>query len=239
MNAEEVNQHIQELEKLRGQTRRFRLLTILALIAIVVIGVSAIINSAYSLASAGPKQNEFVNQLSVRAQRDVLPVAEKIAGHSLERLKPAVEAELEKLNARAPQIADAALKELDTMGNELPVQAEKILDQTVGDTLKKREDKLRKMYPGVYDRQLATLLDNLNAEAQDQLAKTGEKIFNPHLNSIQSILSNLEKIQKTEPIDPKQQIDPWQAAFLFFDVFVTEFKDLAAANATHPKETMK
>ncbi len=237
MNAEEVKQHIQELEKLQGQTRRFRLLTILALIVIVVAGVSAIIASAHSLTVTGPTQNQFVDQLSANVQKDVLPVAEKIAGRSLARLKPAVETELQKLNARAPQIADAALKELDTMGGDLTVQAEKILDQTVGDTLKKREDKLRKMYPGVYDRQIAVLLDNLNAEAQDQLARTGEKIFTPHLDSIQSILASLEKIQKTEPIDLKQEIDPWQTAFLFFDVFVTEFKDLPAANATHPKET--
>jgi hypothetical protein len=238
MNAEEIHQQIQELEKLRGQTRRFRLFTILVLIAIVVAGVGAIIHAAHSLTIAGPKQKEFVNQFSARVQNEVLPIAEKIASGSVERLKPAVEAEMQKLNARAPQVADAALKELDTMGNELPVEAEKILDQTVGDTVKQREDKLRKMYPG-YDEQLGIMLQNLTDEAQDQLARYGEKIFNPHLNSIQNILASLEKIQKTEPIDLKQAVDPWQTAYLFCDVFVTEFKDLAAANATRTKETKK
>jgi hypothetical protein len=237
MNAEEVNQHIQELEQLRIQTRRFRLLTMIALVVIVVAGVSAIINSVYSLALAGPKQNAFINHLGTNLQNNVLPVVEKIAGRSMERLKPAVDVELKKLNARAPEIADAALKELDILGNELPVHAETILDQTVGVALQQREDKLRKMYPGVYDKQIAALLENLKAEAQDQLAKSGEKIFSPHLNSIHSILANLEKIQKDRTIDEKREIDSWQVAFLFIDVFAHEFEDLSVVNAANPKET--
>jgi hypothetical protein len=236
MNTEDVKQHIQELESLRRQTRRFRLLTITALIVIVVTGVSAIINSFYNLALVGPKQDEFIKHLNVSLQRDLLPVVEKIAGRSLERLKPAVEVELQKLNARAPEIADVALNELDQLGKELPVRAEKILDQTVGVTLKRREDKLRRMYPDVYDRQIAALLDNLSAEAQEQITETGEKVFAPHLNSIQSILANLEKIQTTEPMDTTSEIDSWQVAFLFLDVFVHEFKDLSIADTATPKE---
>lgn len=239
MNAEEVKQNIQELEKLRLQTRRFRLVTIIALVAIVVVGVSAIINSIYALANAGPKQDLFVKHFGANLQKDVLPVVQKIAGRSIERLKPAVEAEMQKLNSRAPEIADVALKQLDIMGYELPVQAEKIVDDTVGVTLKKREAKLRKLYPGLYDAQIATLLDNLSTEAQDQIAQTSEKIFTPHLNSIQSILANLEKIQKTEPIDPKKEIDTWQVAFLFLDVFVQEFKDLSVIDTVKPKEVKK
>ncbi len=236
MNAEEVKQNIHELEKLRLQTRRFRLVTIIALIAIVVVGVSAIINSVYSLATAGSKQDAFVKHLSGNLQKDVLPIVQKIAGRSLERLKPAVEAEMQKLNGRAPEVADVAVKELDRLGNELPVQAEKILDHTVGVTLQKRDNKLRKMYPGLYDQQIPILLDNMNAEAQDQIAQTTEKIFTPHLNSIQSILANLDKIQKTEPLDSKKDIDTWQVAFLFLDVFVQEFKDLSITDTAKPTE---
>jgi len=236
MNAEEVKQHIQELEKLRSQTRRFRLLTIVALLVIVVAGVSAIINSFYGLTVAGPKQKAFVNSLSANLERDLLPVVQRIAGRSLERLKPAVDAELRGLNARAPEIADVAVRELDKLGNELPVRAEQILDQTVGKTLQKRQEKLRQMYPGVYDKQIATLLENLNAEAQEQLAKTSEKMFTPHLNSIQSILANLERIQKSEPLNAMKEVDSWQVAFLFIDVFVHEFQDLAVATTTKPQE---
>ena len=148
MSTEEAKQLIQELEKLRRQTSRFRLLTIIALLAIVITGVSAIIESVYSLTLAGPRQEVFVSNLSTNLQRELLPIVQKIAGRSVERLKPAVEKELKEINGRAPEVADVALKELDQMGSELTVQAGKVLDQTISGTLQRREGKLRKMYPG-------------------------------------------------------------------------------------------
>jgi Na+-transporting methylmalonyl-CoA/oxaloacetate decarboxylase gamma subunit len=235
MKIEEAKQQIQELEKLRRQTRHMRLVTILALLAIVITGVSAIINSIYSLTYAGPRQAVFINALSADLRRDLLPVVQKIASRSAERLKPAVEAELQKVNARAPEVANVALRELNQMGNELPADADKILDQTISGMLHEREGKLRQMYPDVYDKQVDVLLDNLALEIEDQLAQTGEKIFNPHLNSIQSILANLDKIQKSEPVADSKDIDSWQVAFMFMDVFVTEFKDLAPPETAQPK----
>jgi len=242
MSTEEAKQLIQELEKLRRQTYRFRLLTIIALLAIVITGVSAIIESVYSLTLAGPRQEMFVSNLSTNLQRELLPIVQKIAGRAVDRLKPAVEMELKEVNGRAPEVADVALNELDQMGNELTVHAGKVLDQSVSGTLQRREGKLRKMFPDVYDKQIDTLLNNLALEAGDQLAQSGENMFNPHLNSLQSILVNLEKIQKTEPIDASKDIDAWQVAFMFMDVFVHEFKDLAPpepakAKAAEPKKT--
>jgi hypothetical protein len=235
MSTEEAKQLIQELEKLRSQTRRFRLLTIIALLVIVISGVSAIIESVYSLTLAGPKQEAFVSNLSADLKDNLLPTVQKIAGRSVERLKPAVETELKEINGRAPEVADVALRELDEMGAELMVQAGKILDETVSGTLQKREGKLRQMYPDVYDKQIDTLLNNLALEAQDQLAQSGENIFNPHLNSIQSILANLDKIQKTEPVNANKDIDAWQVAYMFMDVFVHEFKDLAPPETAQPQ----
>jgi hypothetical protein len=241
MSTEEAKQLIQELERLRRQTNRFRLLTIIAMVAIVIAGVSAIIESVYSLTLAGPRQEVFISNLSTNLQRDLLPIVQKIAGRAVDRLKPAVEMELKEINGRAPEVADVALNELDQMGNELTVQAGKVLDQTVSGVLQKREGKLRKMFPDIYDKQIDTLLNNLALEAGDQLAQSGENIFNPHLNSVQSILVNLEKIQKTEPINASKDVDAWQVAFMFMDVFVHEFKDLAPpepakAKAAEPKK---
>jgi hypothetical protein len=235
MNTEEAKQLIQELEQLRRQTYRFRLLTIIALLAIVFTGVSAIIESVYSLTLAGPRQEMFVSNLSTNLQRDLLPIVQKIAGRAVDRLKPAVEKELREINGRAPEVADVALNELDQMGSELTLYAGKVLDQTISGTLQKREGKLRKMFPDVYDKQIDTLLNNLTLEASDQLAQSGEAIFNPHLNSVQSILVNLEKIQKTEPVDSIKDIDTWQVAFMFMDVFVHEFKDMGPPEPAKPK----
>jgi hypothetical protein len=235
MSTEEAKQLIQELDKLRIQTRRFRLLTIIALVVIVIAGVSAIIESAYSLTLAGPRQEEFVHYLGADLEANLLPTVQKIAGRSVDALKPAIEKELREMNGRAPEVADVALRELDEMGGELTVQAGKILDQTVTGTLQKRQGKLRQMYPDVYDKQIDILLNNLALEVQDQLAQSGENIFNPHLNSIQSILASLDKIQKTEPVDASQHVDSWQVAYMFMDVFVHEFKGLGPPEPANAK----
>ncbi len=234
MNTEEAKQLIEELEKIRRQTNRFRLLTIIALLTIVFTGVSAIIESVYSLTLAGPRQEIFLSNLSTNLQRDLLPIVKKVAGRAVDQLKPAVEKEMKEINGRAPEVADVALNELDQMGSELTIHAGKVLDQAVTGTLQKREGKLRNMFPEVYDKQINILLNNLALEAGDQLAQSGENMFNPHLNSVQSILVNLEKIQKTEPVDASKDVDAWQVAFMFMDVFVHEFKDMGPPEPVKP-----
>jgi hypothetical protein len=242
MNTEEAKQLIKELEHIRRQTYRFRLLTIIALLAIVFTGVSAIVESFSGLAHAGPRQEIFLSNLNTNMQRDLLPIVQKITGRAVDRLKPAIEKELQEINGRAPEVADVALNELDQMGNELTIYAGKVLDQTINGTLQKREGKLRKMYPGLYDKQIDTLLNNLTLEACDQLNQTGENMFNPHLNAVQTILIDLEKIQKTEPVDASRNVDSWQVAYMFMDVFVHEFKDMgppepAKAKAVESKKS--
>jgi hypothetical protein len=236
MSTEDINKQIQELESLRRQTQRFSLGITLALAVVVLVGVGAIIGSFYDLTVSGPKQDQFLKQLGVRMQAQVLPMVRKLADPSIKRLKPAVEAELQRLDARTPEIVNVAIRELNTLGTNLPVRAGVVLEQTVGKELQKRDARLRKMFPEATDEQVAVLLNNIHLEAQDQLLKTGEKLFNPHLNSIQNILADLDKIEKTEAVNTKQDISPWQMAYLFMDVFTQEFKDLAVTENAKTQE---
>ncbi len=235
-NTDTISQQVEELERLRRETRRFNFWTTLALAAIVVVGVGAIINSFFGLTMSGPKQDEFLTHLGGQLQRDALPAGRKYAEPAVKRLRPVLEVELKRLDARAPEVADAALRELSILGTNLPLRAVSVLDQTINRELQERNKRLHKILPGVTDQQVTTLLDNMQVEAHDQLQKTGEKLFNPHLNSIQSILANLEKIEKTERVNPKQEINPWQVAFVFMDVFTHEFKDLDVTETTKPQE---
>ncbi len=238
-NADTITQQIEELGRLRRQTRRFTFWTTLALAAIVIVGVGAIINSFHGLTTSGPKQDEFLTHLGGQLQKDALPAVQRFTEPAVKRLRPALEAELKRLDARAPQVADAALRELSILGTNLPVRAVSILEYTVNKELQQRNSRLHKMLPGATDQQVVSLLANMQLEAQDQLAKTGERLFNPHLNSIQSILANLEKIEKTERVNAKQEINPWQVAFVFMDVFTQEFKDLAVAETSKTQETLQ
>ena len=63
------------------------------------------------------------------------------------------------------EVANAAIRELNTLGTNLPVRAGMVLDQTVGKALQQRDARLRKMFPGVTDRQVETLLDSIHIEA--------------------------------------------------------------------------
>jgi hypothetical protein len=236
-NEAPISQQIEELERLKRQTRRFNLWTTIALAVIVIVGVGAIVNSFYGLTVSGPKQDQFLSHLGGQLQREVLPAVQKFAQPTVKRLGPVLEAEMKQLDARAPAVVDAALRELSILGTNLPVKAATILDLTVSKELHQRNDQLHKILPGVTDRQVTTLLDSIQVEAQDQLQKTGEELFNPHLDSIHHILTDLEKIEKTEPLDARQDVNPWQVAFVFMDVFTQEFKDLDPTATTLSKET--
>ena len=54
MSGYEVKSQINELEKVRAQTRLWRTLTTLALLVIVIGGVGTIINAVHNLLSPGP-----------------------------------------------------------------------------------------------------------------------------------------------------------------------------------------
>jgi hypothetical protein len=236
MSTEDINKQILELESLRHQTRRFSLGITLVLAVVVLVGVGAIISSFYDLTVSGAKQDLFLKQLGGRLQVQVLPMVQKLVDPSIKRLKPAVETELQRLDARAPEIVNVAIRELNTLGTNLPVRAGFILEDTVGKELQKRDARLRKLFPEATDEQVAILLNNIHLEAQDQLLKTGETLFNPHLNSIQNILADLDKIEKTEAVNTKQEISPWQMAYLFMDVFTQEFKDLSVTENAKTQE---
>jgi hypothetical protein len=236
-NTQPISEQIKELEHLRRQTRRVHLYTTLLLAFVVILGVGAIISSFYGLTVAGPKQNAYLKHLGSQLQSEVVPLAKRLADPSIKRLKPVVEAELKRLDARAPEVTGVALKELSLLGTNLTVRSGAVLQQTVGRALQQRDARLRKLLPGASDQQIAALLDNIHLEAQDQLLKSGEKVFNPHLNSIQSILADMEKIEATEPIAATQEINPWQVAYLFMDVFTQEFKDLAVTGTTKSQES--
>ena len=117
------------LEDLRRQTRRTSLYTALGLAVIAIIGVGAIIHTMYSLTKSGPKQDEFIMHLGSKLQSDILPVAKKCAEGSVKRLKPVLESELKELDARAPKVAEAALREIMVMGTNVPARAALILEQ--------------------------------------------------------------------------------------------------------------
>ena len=239
MSTDAIKSQIYELEELRRQTRRTSFYTAVGLALIAIITVGAIIHGMFSLTRTGPKQDEFIMHLGNKLQSDILPVVRKCAEDSVKRLKPTLETELKELDTHAPKIAETALREILIMGTNVPVRAASVLETALNRPLEQREQKLRRMNPGVTDAQMATLIENVRAETEEQLGRTAEKLFSPHLAAIDHIMANVDTIANTEPAADKKDIDSWQVAFLFLDVFTHEFKDLGATEASHSKETSK
>ena len=215
-----INEKIVELEQLQKQIRTWRTITIVTVIAVVVICVGLISHSVSQLAHDGPEQKEFMNELAAGLQTDVLPTVQQIAGQTANQLIPAIKIEVQKMNDRAPELVNAARKELELLGNNMSVKSEKTLDKTFGDALKKREGKIKEMFPEVTEQRIATLTANLTTVAQEKMTGVAHSLFSGHILALNKITENMQEIYKAEEKNlVTEDVPAWEVALLFFDVF--------------------
>jgi len=234
MSPDEVQKQVQELESVRSQTRLWRAGSVLAIIVIVAACVGRLIDGVTGLASPGPRQDAFLGDVTASFKTNVVPGLQKIATQAIYDIKPMVELEIQKLNERAPDIAATLKKEIDLLTHNLPNRGEKVLDSTFGAMLKKREDKIRKMYPTVTPENVASLVHNLVAETHDQVEHVSDRLFAPHILSLNNILENVSEIQRTEKFDASEDFPKWEMASLIIDLLQQEFKDLSDLDEKDP-----
>lgn len=228
MNSEEIQKQIAELAALRSQAKYWRLGVTLGILTLVLGGVAAIVNACYSLAKEGPKQELFISELTTGLKRDVVPSVERIAKQTVNELKPAIEKELKKLNDRTPELMEKFNKEAMLLQNNLPKRGEKVLNNTFGTMLKKREAKVREMFPDATEQKISALVVNLTDEAENQMHSLTERLFGSHLKAITAVFANLETIQTSEAVNTKDEVPTWEMAVLVFDILREELKDLDA-----------
>jgi len=228
MNSDEIKKQVEELTALRAQTRYWRLGVTLGILTLVLGGVALIINACYGLAKEGPKQKEFIGELTAGLKRDVAPSVERIAKQTVNELKPAIEKELKKLNDRTPELMDRFNKEAMLLQVNLPKRGEKVLTNTFGVMLKKREGKVREMFPDATEQKVSTLVLNLTEEAESQMHGVSERLFGSHLKSINAIFAHLETMQTSESANTAEDVPTWEMAILVFDIIRDEFKELDA-----------
>lgn len=226
MNPDETRQQIETLAALRAQTKYWRLGVTLGILILVLGGVAIIINACYGLAKEGPKQEQFIGELTTGLKRDVAPSVERIAKQTVNELKPAIEKELQKLNDRSPELVEKFNKEALLLQNNLPKRGEKVLNNTFGTMLKKREAKVREMFPDVTEQKVSTLLVNLTDATESQMHSLSDRLFGSHLKAMNGIFANLETIQKTETLNVADDVPTWEMAILVFDILRDELKDL-------------
>lgn len=226
MTPEEVSNQIRELESVRSQLRLWRTAIPLVAVSVISYGVFTIYDSAASLVTEGPPREEFVAALTDGLNKEVRPVVEKIAQQTFSETRDAVNKELARLNDRTPEMAGALKKEVETLMHNIPRRGEMVLQASFGTMLKKREADIRKQYPDVTEQKVATLMLALTELTHERLDHVTHHLFSPHLESLSGIMADISHIQRTETINPKDDLASWDMALLVFDLIRDEFADL-------------
>ncbi|HVF10011.1 MAG TPA: hypothetical protein VNA16_04365 [Abditibacteriaceae bacterium] len=223
MNSEQVQLQIKELESLRSQMRMWRMAVMLVILAMILITVGTLVSSVRGLAEPGPRQEQFVTELSTGLQEGTMPEIQRIASQTLNSIN--MQEEFAKLNSRTPELAEATMQEFQTLSENLPESGERVLNATFGEMINSREEGIREMYPDVTEDKVHTLVTNLSEEAQVRTAQITQRLFDPHLKSMNAIVEETLKIADTEAVNPRE-VPTWQMALLIFDIAREEFKGL-------------
>ena len=95
-----------------------------------------------------------------------------------------------------------------------------------GLNVEKREGDIRKQYPDVTEQKVATLMLGLTELCHERLDHVTHHLFSPHLESLSNIMQDVAHIQRTEALNPKDDLASWDMALLVFDLIRDEFADL-------------
>jgi hypothetical protein len=239
MTSGTAESQIQELEKLRQQTRWWRLGATIASLIVVVVSAMTIHGSFKALLTQGPQQEKFVAELNKGLQADVVPMLHSIAGTTLSELKPEVNTAFQKVNSRVPEVTQATMKELDQFQKNLPIRAQKCLNDSFDNMLQSKDKKIKEMFPEATDAQVQALITNLSAGAKKEVGVANQQLFAKHQAELATIIKNMRSIQKAEAPNIKGLDPTWEMGILVLDVFKSDLEELRpdkAHNADKSKE---
>lgn len=235
MTSDEVKEKIREHESLQKQIKWWRWGTSGAVVLITVLCVGSLANEVHNLFQPGPAQQQFASTLSDGLKRDVLPSVTDMAKQALTESKPEVQAAFTKLNTRVPELTSMSLKQFDILQKDLPAHGDKALQDTYGEMLKRQEPKIKAAYPGVTDASVQALVTNMTAEGQNQIVSANDTLFSKHMAALNSIESDITKIQDTEPVSADEDKANWEMALLVVDNFHSDLQGLQTQSSNTPK----
>ncbi len=219
MDLGKEEKQIQEIKELKFQLTcwRWGLTGVAAFIALVSIGT---VNKAFrGLTDKGPRQDEFIRELSAQMRSDVAPIVEDMARQTINEVRPEIETAIEDVNSQMPALAQSALTEFDQLQYNLPARGEKVLKDKFVAMLLKKEDELHQLFPEATDEQIERLLTNLAESAGLEAQGAALELFGPHIDSLITINENIEVIHQKEAAT-LAGVDPtWEMGLLVLDIF--------------------
>jgi len=234
MTSEEIKKKIREHESVQKQIKLWRWGTSAAVVLITVGCVTSLVSQVRDLFQPGPAQQQFASTLTDSLRRDVLPQVTDMAKQALTDSKPAVQAAFTRLNDRVPELTSTSLKQFDILQKELPERGDKALQSSYGAMLQRQEPKIKAMYPDVTDASVQALVTNMTQEGQNQIVSANDTLFSKHIAALNSIESDLTKIQATEPVTADQDKANWEMGLLVVDNFRSDLQGLQKQSDNTP-----
>ena len=235
MNPQNVRAEIRELESVRRRAAFWRWGTIAATLLITLIGVGLMNNAVQNLIRPGAGQDRFVSQVNTNLQTNVVPELQTLATRTLTDSQPIVQEEVGKLNARVPEVADAAMKQFNLLQTELPESSSKVLNETFGKVLTERKAKVKAMFPDATDEQIDTFMTNLSEQGTQSMTNVSVRLFDRHIETMSAISDDVDRIQQAEAPNIKGEIPTWQMGLLIFDIARADMGDLQLPGANSDK----
>lgn len=234
MSPETTSKKIAELQSLRSQVTRWRVGVPIAVIAIITGNILMVYSAADSLAR-GPEREVFVQGVTSGMEDDVMPIVKHIAYRGFHDTKKSVENEFQKISDRTPEFADALRGEIEKLVENVPDRTQQDLSEILADTLAKQDQKIEELFPDASEDKVADIVEKLAAMGKDQAEYVSDRLFEPHLVTINNIIDDLDVIRKSESIHPGDTLASWEMALLVFDVLRVEFDQVHPA----PEEIME
>lgn len=225
MDSGKEELQIEQLKNLKRQLRWWKSGLFCAGVLVVVASVSTVHSSVKGLVEKGPRQDKFVKELTTSFKNDIAPMVEDMARNTVNEVRPQIQASFERVNNRLPELAQASLRELDTLQANLPKRGESVLRQSFGEMLAKKEDDLKAMFPEATEEQIQRLLTNLAESAGEEASIAAIELFGNHHETLERIHVNLEGMAAQE--QNLQDVDPtWEMGLLVLDLFREDLESM-------------
>lgn len=237
----EMESKIGELDRLQRQIRRWRMGGVLAVLAVVVGCLLHVRSKAEALVQEGPTRDVFLREFKNGVTRDALPEAKTLAVKTMDKLGPALQHEVVKMEQRIPEFTRRAEAEVDLLRRNLPQRMEHALQPTIGRVLERRVADWQKQYPNLTAEQLAQASGRLANEANERMVNVAASVMVPFEGSWGLILEDLATIRKLEA--GHEDVDSWDLALVSVGLLHNELVKLSPEarrlliNATPSTET--
>ena len=225
MIPRDVKAEIRELEAVRRAGSLWRWGTLALTLAITVGGVALMNQAVQGLIRPGPKQEQFVSAVNANLQTNIVPQVQTLATRTLTESQPIVQEEITKLNARVPEVADVAMKQLNLLQTELPEKSATVLNETFGKVLQDRKAKIKEMFPQATEAQIDTFIANMSDQGGQSLSNVTVRLFDRHIEAMSAISDDVERIRVAEAPNLKDEIPTWQMGILLFDIARSDMGD--------------